>query len=626
MGKKMIVSIIALSMALVMSFPQVSQAASVTDLCVRCQSTVPDVNTGLEGQLYGSVFPDISYQGYNENLLDCLATFDFSLFENYDYYYIAAYRSGSYMNLQICVFNSDITPLIVTDNYYSSTTSNFGYAYATGSYKLYTNYVLTSGFGSWSNASGGTFNEVYIYQYDTDYGTGQSFQYILDTNVSVYGSSEIGPKSGLEGNWATNTVKNWFFNENGYELCTNIFADTEGYDLEGNLVSGDGTGAFGDTSYQGQIAFAEKYLKTVYTNNQGANESALFKWSLDGRSASVIEEGGITKWNMHYIIIVKWHWTQATNSTIYSPLLSGGSGGSVMFEFDQKPEHIMQDQVRFSIWDLVQNYKSVTPISQSELVSLAVAVCALNGDQTRSVFSDLFGQTGQYLSDIAGDILSGNNLSIQGVNISSSVVNDIFNPSYYYALDNLEMQLKAYPWCENASFKKRGGAADMFLNLRTNDSAGTSEGYVDDGGTPDDPSDDTQEPSNQNPSDDTVVVPQVYPTGVGDVDVYVQIQNPIVPSGGTGANNLTFNPSYSPSYNPTLVVDSGIGEFQETIQSYPDVTNKNFWDYFIVFKDNDFLESTDEFFEVMPTPIKDAIIASITIISIFAIYRFVRRG
>lgn len=387
-------------------------------------------------------------------------------------------------------------------------------------------------------------------------------------------------------------------------------------DGSGNIVSPSSV-SFSDTAYNGGVSFdyQQTHLYTEYNNAQGANETCVFKWALDSRSQSITQT--VNDWKMHYYVVVNWHWTQATDSSVYTPLLSGGSGGQIAFEFDDTPEFIMQGKTQISIWDLVQNVPTVSSVSDEDIVSFAVAVSCLNGNIVNSVWKDIFGQSGQYVGDVASEIITGGKLEVQGVGeFGGSFINNLFNPAYYYALDDLRINLVAHPWSETLAI--HGGNGDFDLNLCTNESYGTTQGYVDDGGTPNDPSDDTHYPTNNVPTQNNVVVPVTYPTSGGNVTVYSVVQ---VPDGGGGGNSI----NYSPSFSPSIVMDSGLDDLKETVDAYPQVPNQHFWDYFLVFKDNAFLDATSDFFGALPNELSSLLISSIGIIGVFAIYRFVRR-
>lgn len=420
-------------------------------------------------------------------------------------------------------------------------------------------------------------------------------------------------------------TKKGYSNPNSYQ---NIYAHREELDNFMNpdlpYVNGNGdivdptSVSFSDTVYNGGVSFdyQQTHLYTEYNNAQGANETCVFKWALDSRSQSITQT--TTDWKMHYYVVVNWHWTQATDSSVYTPLLSGGSGGQMAFEFDDTPEFIMQGKSQISIWDLVQTVPTVSSVRDEDIVSLAVAVSCLNGNIVNSVWKDIFGQSGQYVGNVASEIISGGSLEVQGVgDVGGSFINNLFNPAYYYALDDLRVNLVAHPWSETLGI--HGGNGDFDLNLRSNESYGTTQGYVDDGGTPDNPSDDVQYPTNTVPQQNNVVVPVTYPTSGGNVTVYSVVQ---VPDSGGGGNNSI---NYSPTFSPSIVMDSGLDDLKETVDAYPQVPNKNFWDYFLVFKDNAFLDATSDFFGALPNELSSLLISSIGIIGVFAIYRFVRR-
>ena len=598
-------SIIALCMVIILCIPAVPAFAEGEGFKMRTlQSTRATGHDALI--MYDTSFTNQSisdiynfYNRLNVNLDDFT-------------YYIAYYMGGSDTQFKFIGFYDEFEPQIYYYQFQDENEYNGGSRFsivcpnspALNSNNVYKWYWMSG--SQWANDSWS----------NSGYSSSLNIRFmdcvgaILDTNIHVSFIDDINVDHSLS-EYSTAYHNGTFAN------APNHFPDTLPYvDSDGNIVNP--SSSFSDTAYNGGIAFnyQQTHLYTQYNNAQGANETCVFKWALDERSRSITQT--TNDWKMHYYVIVNWHWTQATDSSVYTPLLSGGSGGQMAFEFDSEPDLIMQGQTEISIWDLVQHVPTISSVSDEDIVSLAVAVSCLNGNIVNSVWRDIFGQSGQYVGDVASEIISGGKLEVQGVGeFGGSFINNLFNPAYYYALDDLRIKLVAHPW--SGSKNIHGGNGDFDLNLRSNDSYGTTQGYVDDGGTPDDPSDDTQYPTNIVPQQNNVVVPVTYPTSGGNVTVYSVVQ---VPDSGGGSSNSI---NYSPTFSPSIVMDSGLDDLKETVDAYPQVPNKNFWDYFLVFKDNAFLDATSDFFGALPNELSSLLISSIGIIGVFAIYRFVRR-
>lgn len=623
--KKSVALIIAFCMVVLACVPSNSVKASLDSIRIKTHDSVSGYWSDADLQSYQDIVS--WYDGSHIDLLYELYD-DFNIDSGFSpsFYYIETNSSSQWTYHCVC-FNDRFIEgwLVVPGNgslsFYNKVYANFKTETRTSA----SNMLIGKEYRFTFNLSDGTITTTAHSDLNIAYNT-QSFCAvtlggvnnsnicILDSDIPVFYNQDIVDNGGPVQNGPGETFIN-----SDKSAYTNFMPDNLPYeDSQGNIVTPSPSVSFSDTAYNGGISFdyQQTHLYTEYNNAQGANETCVFKWALDSRSQSITQT--TTDWKMHYYVIVNWHWTQATDSSVYTPLLSGGSGGQMAFEFDDVPEFIMQGKTKISIWDLVQNVPTVSSVRDEDIVSLAVAVSCLNGNIVNSVWKDIFGQSGQYVGDVASEIISGGKLEVQGVGeVGGSFINNLFNPAYYYALDDLRVNLVAHPWSETLAI--HGGNGDFDLNLCTNVSYGTTQGYVDDGGTPDNPSDDMQYPTNTVPQQNNVVVPVTYPTSGGNVTVYSVVQVPH--SGGGGGNSI----NYSPTFSPSIVMDSGLDDLKETVDAYPQVPNQHFWDYFLVFKDNAFLDATSDFFGALPNELSSLLISSIGIIGVFAIYRFVRR-
>lgn len=566
-------------MVLSLAFPKVSFAIDKSEFIVRAQSTVSYATSGIEGQLYGSVFPDITYTGYNENLLNCLASFDFSLMSEYDYYYVSCNQSGSYMNLTVCLFNSQITPLIVTDNTYNSRGSNYAYAYATGSYVYYTNYVLTSGYGSWSVRQGGTFNEVSIYQYDTDYGNGQSFYYILDSNVGVYATSEIISLSGLQGSWATNTIKSWFFNDGGYEQCTNIFENTQGYNAQGDIVDAGGSGVEIESNdnhlyFQScDLGFCEPKGITNFSNFGGAY--VYCRYTVDNWVVNHINDYKIRVMLSAYV----------GNRQVSGHIdLSLDRDGCVTVPFSSffDAEHQLTSSGFLS---MVTNKSIEQDFYKAYLYSISAEGASRLASQNDVAMSNweklisgnikyIFATVGEQTRFIGSDTPVG------------SIVLQKFNP-YIINVSVILMD-------ENDNHS--GNISRKFDLVTGNDDQTSGDGYVNDNPF-ETPTEDTEDP-------------EYTPTIPEDNSTDTQL---VVYTGGT----------WSGVMNATIGFDPGYRDLKNDLNSNPE---GNFTNYLAPFKNENVSSFVGDTVSGFPVEIKTILVSGFGILTLLGIYRFIRRG
>lgn len=231
-------SIIAICMVLVLVFPPVpSFAMDIDNFCIRAQSTTSS------DMPYGQVvLQDITAnEGYREQVLECLKTFDMSLLNDYDYYAILASRSsgttadGTYSLYVIC-FNSDVEPYIVNCNSsVGSFTNQRIFAKLNETFYLCSASYTASSHTSFDNILySNSFSNSYFYGGSSgEYGYA-NFQWLTyDANFPVYYVNEVKSISGFSDDrmWGWTT-----YAENRASL-TDLFADAEGYNLQGEVVA-----------------------------------------------------------------------------------------------------------------------------------------------------------------------------------------------------------------------------------------------------------------------------------------------------------------------------------------------------------------------------------------------------
>ena len=222
-----------------------SHAMNVSQFIIRSQSSVQaDVTTIVGNTLNSTVFPDLdsSYNNngydYIEQMLACINLFDVSLLNDYDYYIISGqWMSGSGMSeawkLYIYAFNSNNQPFAVSKDYNGShfSISLFGsYGSQVGKYWECSYNSSEAAYGTgWT--SGSYFSFLDNNDCQNDYGYTSCGKYVYDANFPVLSEKEIDTFRGQ------NSV-NYFVTNGGYSSCTDIFANTYGYDVSGNLVQG----------------------------------------------------------------------------------------------------------------------------------------------------------------------------------------------------------------------------------------------------------------------------------------------------------------------------------------------------------------------------------------------------
>lgn len=628
---KKIGSVIAIVMVLVLCVPAVhSYAADNTEFIIRCRTTVDEASSGLEGVLYGSVLPDGSTNGdlIRQNVIDGLITFDFTQFNGYDYYIVGASLSSgtlvapSTMNIYVFWFNSADVPLYVTTNTASSFSSNSFYASVGSSFKVQSLYVTTSSYGNWTgvdtitvsnNISGNTSN----------YGLCTNIQFVLDCNFAVNAGSEIASLSGISGSWGTTAIKNWYFN-GGYEQCTDLFEDTEGYDSEGNLVNPDAVGEVSVDPHFGYRKFdSQVVIKSTYARD--ASYQALLSWETDPIGGNFVT-GNAEAWKLHLDCTIDFTVGQYPDGNVLVP--EKQMPGSIVFGGDLVNEDLDWYKAGEYLIDPTDaaDHMNNAYCQMSGSGFFVPLLAGMKGDYVRGNKSvERYGLLGDALEAVgaASSTLLGSQL-ITAFNelTGSSIPNwleEYTNTNYYYAVDAYSINIKGY--LVGPSVQSQYGVANSdFVTF-------TSSGYAQPV-TPE-ATESVPDPQPQQPYQQTNL-PAVTPTGYdsqGNMTyVVVNIDNTDNVPSIDGNNNMSYNPTFSPSVNNSTNVDLGIDNVADTLDPLVVQENQSFWNLFNPFKDNAFIEATEDYMGIIPSQLQTIFISSFGILIGLTVYRFIRRG
>lgn len=237
-----------MAMVLSLAFPKVSFGMSNNDFCIRAQTTVPEATSGNAGVLYGSVFCDVTRSGAASllpHVLSALSAFDMSLLDQE--YFLVSFQPSNWNfdsgTLSLNKFDSTLTPCVVCNNSPSSSSNMYLYASYGSTLTYYNCYINSSGFGNWSSELYGSVSHVYGQESSDPYGQGYNISYVLDCNFPVISGVDalIGSIGSGSGNSSNSTTVNWL-GSGGVEQCQNLFADTQGYNIDGDIVDSGGSG------------------------------------------------------------------------------------------------------------------------------------------------------------------------------------------------------------------------------------------------------------------------------------------------------------------------------------------------------------------------------------------------
>ena len=632
MSKKFI-SITALVMALVLCIPSVDvRAADITQFIIRAQSTVEaDTSTDLGKVLNMTVFPDdeLNNAGYIENMLDALSTFNFTWLTEYDYYLVTATNySGDNWRIYIYNFNSENQPFIVSRNY-NSRTQTVLYCSRGTNIGQYWNTVFTYNDTMWGGATWTQSLTVLSVMDNSgalnNYGYYNAGYVVLDANFPVYSYREAeqiknDPNTG---------VTAWLTDGNFYAL-TDIFADTYGYDANGNIVSSSP-----DPTENMHLGFRKFDSQVIYNQTNKSYSSARVIWETDPISYGILENGD--DWHMKFDISVSYAIQELPlgNSLVPVRTINGGFSVNTVWDFDGQDGNVDATNIE----NLKAGQAIIDPVTIFEQEHVAIT----NGDSNAAYFYimlasmqgnlvqgnkaiDKWGNTGgsiinfcgNFVSTALGDTISGilNQFGISGADALSDFAHEHLNVDYYYAVANYEMTVTG----RIVNDSEYGLYGTTYVDFPTH----TTSSYAP-SPTPE-PSEEDPDPVPEEPyenTDDNPIVPSG--TDGNGVVVYVPIT---IEGGGSGGGNASADNSltFNPTNNVNISQDNGVSEMIDAVDNYPTVTNRHFWDYFLIFKDNDFLDATTEWWNALPDEVTDIIIASIGIISVFSIYRWIRRG
>lgn len=575
-------SIIALCMVIVLCIPTIhAQASSNTEFIIRCRTTVPQESTGNGAVLYGSVFPDGQSSGdaMRQHIIEGLATFDFSQLQGYDYYFVGANRTSgtgdnpATGNIFVFWFNSSAVPLYTTGNSPSSTVSNSFYASIGSTFKVQSLYVTTSGYGSWSTVDTLTTQNNLN---NSVYGACTNVQYVLDCNFAVNSWVEAIIKSGYTN--GSNDLKQWYLN-GGFSECTDLFDNTQGYNAQGQIVDGSGQGIVEVESNENHlylkscdVGFCKPYSVSDLSSAGGGY--LYVKYTYDNWINSHSSDYWV---NIRTVVNV--------DGTQYSGINTRAldlNGVNVLtFKESTTPNAWNDEGLLFVEFpnNVVSTYKN------GYVYSIPYATFAgteSGGINNRSRFLGN-GRNRLFLTPHGG----------RGVDITEYPLGQALEDLFQIISHN-QFTITVTVWLQDTD-NNRSGEFTKSFNLLTGVGTTMDTGITD----------------NDNPFEPDPSLPDIPDGTSGDSNSVAPIVNNTVINMG-GKFEGVFH-------------DDSLDNLKETVDAYPQVPNQHFWDYFLVYKDNAFLDATSDFFGALPSELSSLLISSIGIIGVFAIYRFVRR-
>lgn len=635
MNKK-VLSIIASVLIVVLFIPSVPVRASLTinQFIIRTQETCnADTSTTLGNALDSTVFPDrdpaYNGNGYNfvEQMIDCFDEFNFVSLQAYDYYVVGAvWNSGSgiseWWSVYVYAFNSsDVQPFLLSENYNGSHYSVplFG-TYGTNVGVYYECRFTSTEHLSWTTETSFSMVDTGALNLGSYGYTSSIGKYVLDTNIPVFSSHEanlLKPEN--------TPLYQWVCTE-GYSILTDIFSDTSGYDANGNIVNP----GHGEIEANPHLGFRKFDSNVIYNRSNDSAYGLRVVYETDPIGFDILSNTP-DDWELHYTTEINYVVGEYPDGNVLVP--ERQMVGS--FTFEGTP------------WDVPLNHQQlsakagafeVSPLdgidhyitSSGTMGYYYAVISAMNGNYVKgNKARDKWGQFGGDIINAVGAFVStalGGEINGLLESIDPSLSNGLLdfasqhlNVNYFYTMDSFQMTVYAY--LTNGSTKSQTGST-------TGDFSTLSTSSYTPGVIPE-PTEENPEPTPNPPVEKTNENP-VVPAGKdsnGNMTYVEVVINNNTSGGGGGSSNypvINYNPSYAPSND--VVIDYGVDEMMETVDKYPEVTNKKFWDYFLIFKDNDFLEATTDWWNAMPDEITDILIASIGIISVFSIYRWIRRG
>lgn len=619
---KKIASIIAICMVLVLSFPSVPVfAMDIDNFCIRAQST-----TSADWPYGQVVLQDITAnEGYREQVLECLKTFDMSLLDDYDYYAILSSRSsgttadGTYSLVVIC-FNSDVEPYIVNCNSSVGSFSNQRiFAKLNETFYLCSASYTASSHTSFDNILySNSFSGSYFYGDSSgEYGYANFEWLTYDANFPVYYEKEVKSISGFSDDrrWGWTTYAD---NRAG---LTDLFADAEGYNLQGQVVSPGG----GDGEENPHLGFRKIDGNVIYNSVNKTYSSARVVYETDPTGFEILESRPLNDWVMDLTYYCSYTLNKYPDGNVYvAPATErGGFSWSETRGFSSSNDEFSLRGGSFVVDPL--RAADVEGLSENAYMFATLVTLMNDGVSTGKQTFDQYGQFWGRLAELSIDFTYTGFLSELLEKYGMSVgdfLNSLGNTNYYYSLGEFTLQVSASIRSIDNSIK--GLPGNVYFDLTSH----TSSSYAE--GTTPLPSVEDPDPVPQVPYEFITDVP-VEPSGINPdtgvmtyVPVNVQVNVNVPSTSVDGNNNMTQN--YNPTISQNVSIDSGVDEIAEVVDKYPSVDKMHFWEYFLVFKDNEFVQVTKDFFEMLPTEVYATIFSSIGIITVIAIFRFFRRG
>lgn len=570
---KILSCVFALLLA-VSNFKIVSFAMDRNEFILRTVNTVPSDDS----QLVSIVF-DQSGQDYTNNLIATSNTFDFSTLSDYDYYVCyTVYKgtsNGSHIYwFYVLMFNSLDQPFIVVNS--SGTNKKIAIVAPSGTYARQI-------FASFSSLTSGDFsNSVFETAsfYDTN-GMSNNYKYtnisynrLLDTNLPVFAQSQI-----MEVREATNpTDSDYGFpcSAENRALLTDIFASSQGYNSNGDIVSGDqGIEIESNANHMYfqnvELGFCEPRGITNFSNFGGAY--AYVRYSVDDWVVNHIND---------YDLVIGGQAHIGTGNFSGSVTVPLDYDGCVTVPLSSLYSH------ESGFFAYITNNKVEGDFYKTFLYSMStrqIENFLTEKNNYASSWSELLsGNYGNYLAAVFGSNVSGG--IIDSVNDLANIAAQQYNP---YTI-TLGVMLK------DKDDNQSGRVMKTFNLVDGSSFADDTSGLV------------NEDPFI--PSDDDTSSDDYIPTIPSDNSTSQQV---VVYTGGTWSGNMNAKIGYDPGYT----------ELKNDLNVNPD---GNFTQYLNPLSSEDGKNWFFSFVDQMPSEIKGILTMGAGVGVLFGIYRFVRRG
>lgn len=579
-----------MAMVLSLAFPKVSFGMSNNDFCIRAQTTVPEATSGNAGVLYGSVFCDVTRSGGASllpHVLSALSAFDMSLLDQ-EYFLVSFQPSNWNFDsgiLRLNKFDSTLIPCVVCNNSSSSSTNMYLYASYGTTLTYYDCYISSSGFGNWSSELYGSVTHIYGQESSDPYGEGYNISFVLDCNFPVISGVDalIGSIGSPSGNSSNSTTVNWL-GSGGVEQCQNLFADTQGYNIDGDIVDSGGSGVEIESNDNHlyfksvEIGFCEP--KGIINYNSFGGAYVYVRYTVDD---------WIVKHITDFEIIVGVDTRVGNNRYQGTVTLPLDYDGCVVVPLSQ-----FYTVVNAGFFTVTENKVVEQNFYKTYLYSLSSQqmnnFVSNNDDRLVPSWSDLLNldiNTDGYYRYLANTF---------GWNVSGGIIDSVNDLSGISAIQFNPYLVSVGCMLQDIDNNKSGRVIKNFNLVDGSDFAEDTSGLVNE--NPFVPNDDSTS------SDD--YVPSIPTNNSTDSQL-------VVYTGGT----------WSGVMNAVIGFDPGYRDLKNDLNENPE---GNFTNYLAPFKDQSVSSFVGDTVSGFPVEIKTILVSGFGILTLLGIYRFIRRG